>query len=145
MADDKKNVIFKIVVAWIISTIGTSVIAFFFLSLSDSASGFIESAKAQEIAAELDGTVWKTNAAGRKLLLSLYSAESDGILQIKRYGDDSMLLILSDSVTIAGPEGDTVGGVLGGIPFRISITESKSGEGRAFSIVSDDTSVVFSQ
>ncbi|MBO8435792.1 MAG: hypothetical protein IAA97_02280 [Spirochaetes bacterium] len=141
----EKNIALRIAVAVGVSAVLVSAIAIFFLHLADAGSGFVKASEAHAIASELDGTEWKTNTAGQKLLLSLYSVDSDGSLRIQRAADDTFFMILSDVSTIVGPYGETIGGVLNGVPFRIAMTESKSGEGRAFSLVSDDLSVVFSQ
>ena len=139
----KKEMV-KLGAAILISLTLVSAMAFFFIGLSEAGRPATPVSDIRDAVIALDGSVWKTDKNGRKLFMEAFGYRTDGSLSISRSGDDTLIFCFGPVSAAAGFSEGYLSGFLGEGLFTVHISESRTGEGEALSILSGETVIVYS-
>ena len=134
----------RLVAAVLISLTLVSAMAFFFIGLSEAGRPATPVSDIRDTVIALDGSVWQTDKDGRKLFAEAFGHRTDGSLSISRSGDDTLIFCFGPVSAAAGFSGGYLSGFLGEGLFTVHISESRTGEGEALSILSGETVIVYS-
>lgn len=140
------SVPFRIAIAILISSLAVFALAFFFISLADRVTDIsIPVEDVSALLSSLDRSEWVTDSSGIKEIARIFNLEVDGTLRIEKASNNAAFLIFS-SLTVPVKAYDGIfSGVMEGVVFRLSFSESDSGDGMAVSIAAMETAIAFTK